>query len=165
MFQTNDGPAINTYAWDYILLKNFPKAVQILEKGLLLLNKSQEIYPFLLINLAHAYLLTNQFEKAHAIYFENLKMKLNDKSWESIIHEDFKDFKKRGIYTPQMEQIEEELLVINAKYEKDRLLSLENQQSKEEAEEQRKIEQRIKSEKKEKRIRTFNKIISIGVKN
>ena len=109
-FETKDGSAINTLGWDCLLNQNFSKALQIFERGVPLINDNNEVYPYLLTNLAHAYLFNNQFDKAHKIYFENLSLKLNDKPWKDAILQDFIDFKKRGIKSADMEKIKQEFL-------------------------------------------------------
>jgi hypothetical protein len=95
-------------AWDNILAKNFTKALQILEKGILLVKETDETYPYLLTNIAHAYLFTDQFEKAHKVYFENLQRKLHDLTWKEAILQDFEDFMARGINSPDMVKIKQE---------------------------------------------------------
>lgn len=108
MFELKNASAINTIAWESLLSKNFTKALQVLEKGIPLITDTDETYPYLLTNLAHAYLFTNQFDKAHAIYFDNLQRKLNDMTWKEAILQDFKDFKARGINSPDMDKIRQE---------------------------------------------------------
>lgn len=112
IFKIKDGSAINSLAWENLLNKNFPKALEILEKGIPLVQENDEAFPYLLTNLAHAYLFTNQFDKAHKIYLDNLSLKLNEKPWKTAILEDFDDFKKRGIQNADMEKIKQELLLL-----------------------------------------------------
>lgn len=163
IFETKNGSEINTYAWDCLLNKKFPEALQTLERGVLIINKSDDSYLYLLTNLAHAYLFNNEFEKAHKIYIENLQTKLNNMTWENVILEDFRVFKKRGIEFSDMDRIKQELFVLNSNIEKEKLNILEKQQLIEEMAEKKKIEDKIKAEKKAKRVRTFNKIISTGI--
>lgn len=112
IFTIKDGSAINSLAWENLLNKNFPKALEILDRGIPLIKESDEVFPYLLTNLAHAYLFNNQFDKAHKIYLENLSLKLNDKPWKVAILEDFEDFGKRGIQNADMEKIKQELLLL-----------------------------------------------------
>jgi len=112
IFTIKDGSAINSLAWENLLNKNFPKALEILERGIPLIKESDEVFPYLLTNLAHAYLFNNQFDKAHKIYLENLSLKLNEKPWKVAILEDFEDFGKRGIQNADMEKIKQELLLL-----------------------------------------------------
>jgi len=83
--------------------------LQVLEKGIPLIADTDETYPYLLTNLAHAYLFTNQFEKAHKVYLDNQQRKLHDMTWKEAILQDFKDFKAKGISSPDMEKIRQEI--------------------------------------------------------
>ena len=59
------------------------------------------------INLAHAYLLTNQFEKAKAIYLENKDVKRPDgRGFAQVVLKDFQDLKAAGVSHPDMKKIE-----------------------------------------------------------
>lgn len=111
IYKTKDGNAINSHAWECLLTQKFNEALKILEKGIPLIDEKNEVYPYLLTNLAHAYLFNNQFDKAHKIYLENLTLKLNDKTWKEAILQDFIDFKEKGIQNVDMEKIKQELLL------------------------------------------------------
>ena len=57
-------------------------------------------------NLAHAYLLDNQFDKAKAIYLENKDATLHDgRAFSQSVLDDFKEFQEAGITHPDMEKI------------------------------------------------------------
>ena len=57
-------------------------------------------------NLAHAYLLDNQFDKAKAIYLENKDAKLHDgRAFSQSVLDDFKELQEAGISHPDMEKI------------------------------------------------------------
>lgn len=109
IFEVKDASAMNSIAWENLLSKNFTKALQVLEKGIPLIADTDETYPYLLTNLAHAYLFTNQFEKAHKVYLDNQQRKLHDMTWKEAILQDFKDFKAKGISSPDMEKIRQEI--------------------------------------------------------
>lgn len=100
---------INSIAWDNLMVRNYKNALFFLEKTLPIIDQKDEIYPYLLSNLAHAYLFTNDFEKAHKIYFGNNQRKLNDMSWKEAILQDFTEFKKNGIISADMEKIRQEI--------------------------------------------------------
>jgi hypothetical protein len=110
IFLVKDAGAINTVAWSCLLKQDFTRALQVLERGLPLIDVKSQTYPYIMSNLAHAYLFNNQYEKAHNIYLSNAKLKLNDLSWKDAILIDFKDFKKIGINSTDMDKIEEELM-------------------------------------------------------
>jgi tetratricopeptide (TPR) repeat protein len=58
-------------------------------------------------NLAHAYLFSDQFEQAKAIYLENKNAKLRDdkRTFSQAVLDDFKEFQEAGITHPDMEKI------------------------------------------------------------
>jgi hypothetical protein len=98
--QFNSEPtSLNSLCWYLILGKKSEEALPLLEKELAKAPQSEEYYPFLLGNKAHAYLLTNQVDKAKAIYLDpkNMNLKLNDKSWSETVVADFNEFIDFGI--------------------------------------------------------------------
>jgi len=59
-------------------------------------------------NLAHSFLLSNQFDLAKQIYLENQNTKIDkDKSFKELVLDDFKSLKNNGIKHPDMEKIEQ----------------------------------------------------------
>jgi tetratricopeptide (TPR) repeat protein len=57
-------------------------------------------------NLAHAYLLDNQFDKAKAIYLENKDAKLHDgRAFTQSVLDDFKELQEAGITHPDMDKV------------------------------------------------------------
>jgi hypothetical protein len=110
IFLVKDAEAINSLAWSCLLKQDFTRALQVLERGLTIIDKSNRTYPYLLSNLAHAYLFNNQFEKAQTLYFSNSTLKLGDMSWKDAVLTDFKEFNNRSITSPDMDKINEELL-------------------------------------------------------
>jgi len=57
-------------------------------------------------NLAHGYLLDNQFDKAKALYLENKDAKLDDeRSFRQAVLDDFKELEEAGITHPDTEKI------------------------------------------------------------
>ncbi|MGH8609007.1 MAG: tetratricopeptide repeat protein [Gammaproteobacteria bacterium] len=59
------------------------------------------------MNLAHGYLLANQFEKAKAIYLENKDVKRPDgRGFVEVVLKDFKDLREAGVMHPDMKRIE-----------------------------------------------------------
>jgi hypothetical protein len=110
IFIVKDAEAINSLAWSCLLKQDFTRALQVLERGITIIDKSNRTYPYLLSNLAHAYLFNNQFEKAQTLYFSNSTLKLDDISWKDAVLTDFKEFNNLGITSPDMDKIKEELL-------------------------------------------------------
>ena len=65
---------------------------------------------FIKNNLAHGYLLTNQFAKAKAIYLENQDLPVGDgRSFKQAVLDDFKELRAKGITHPDMDKIERRL--------------------------------------------------------
>jgi hypothetical protein len=100
---------INRIAWENLMEKNYKRALYVLENAIPLIEETDEIYPYLLGNLAHAYLFTNQFEKAHKVYFDNIQRKLQDMTWKEAILEDFSKFKTNGIISADIDKIMQEI--------------------------------------------------------
>jgi tetratricopeptide (TPR) repeat protein len=92
----------NSIGWDLILKKNFSAALRCFKEGF-------DKYPsdlFILGNLAHAYLLTGEFQTAKKIYAENKGKNLNDTlSWVSMVNADFKEFQDAGITNDHFQEI------------------------------------------------------------
>jgi tetratricopeptide (TPR) repeat protein/sugar lactone lactonase YvrE len=90
-------------AW-YELLNRKPR--QAIEASLKALEWSPSDAVTIKTNLAHGYLLDNQFDKAKAIYLENKDAKLDDKrSFTQAVLNDFKELQDAGITHPDMEKI------------------------------------------------------------
>jgi tetratricopeptide (TPR) repeat protein len=97
------GPYYVALAW-YELLNRKPR--QAIEASLKALEWSPSGAVTIKTNLAHAYLLDNQFDKAKAIYLENKDAKLDDKrSFTQAVLNDFKELQDAGITHPDMEKI------------------------------------------------------------
>jgi len=110
IFLVKNVEAINSLAWSCLLKQDFTRALQVLERGLTIVDKNNRIYPYFLSNLAHAYLFNNQFEKAQMLYFSNSTLKLDNWSWKDAVLNDFKEFNNRGITSSDMDKIKEDLL-------------------------------------------------------
>jgi uncharacterized protein (TIGR02145 family) len=92
----------NSIGWNLILKKDFTSAVRYLKEGF-------DKYPsdlFIQGNLAHASLLSGDFQTAKKIYTENKGKNLNDTlSWVSMVNADFKDFQDAGIANDHFQEI------------------------------------------------------------
>lgn len=92
----------NSLGWCYILTKQYLKAIKYLKKG----EKLDETNLLIQENLAHAYLLSNNFEKAKEIYMMYKGSNVDEKqSWEDVVKEDFKTFSEIGIKSDKFSQI------------------------------------------------------------
>lgn len=101
--------SITAMAWENLIEKNYTRSLYVLEKALPFIEEKNENYPYMLSFLAHSYLFTNQFEKAHKVYFENIQRKLNDMTWKEAILQDFIEFKAKGIIFADMDKISQEI--------------------------------------------------------
>lgn len=87
---------------NYILTKQYGKAIKFLKEG----EKLDEAELLLKINLAHAYLLNNEYRSAKAIYKNYQSQNVNDSiSWKQKIIQDFILFKKVGIQSDDFNKV------------------------------------------------------------
>lgn len=87
----------NSLAWALILDKKFDEALNVLLYGISLTSKNDMNYPYLLLNIAHCYLLTDNYEKAIEIYFNNTDVLINKMPWGEAVVTDFNQFINLGI--------------------------------------------------------------------
>ena len=91
-------------AWYQLILGNYQEAIENSKKGIKLdINKALSLET----NLAHAYLLSGDFENAKFIYMKNEKKRFKDgELWEDVILKDFEILKKEGIKSNDFKKIE-----------------------------------------------------------
>lgn len=102
----NDGKAMaadyNTIGYSYLLTKQFGKAIKFLKEG----EKLDDTELLIKLNLAHAYLLNNNYALAKAIYKKYQNQNVTDSlSWTQKIKQDFAAFKKVGIISNDFEKV------------------------------------------------------------
>ena len=102
----NDGKATaldyNAIGSSYVLTKQYGKAIKFLKEG----EKIDDTELLIKLNLAHAYLLNDNYASAKAIYKEYLSQNVTDSlSWTQKIKQDFADFKKAGIVSNDFERV------------------------------------------------------------
>jgi hypothetical protein len=102
----NDGKAnpldYSALGLNYIMTKQYGKAIKFLKEG----EKLDDTELLLKINLAHAYLLNNEYRSAKAIYKNYESQNVNDSiSWTEKIAQDFILFKKAGIENDNFNRI------------------------------------------------------------
>jgi serine/threonine protein kinase len=105
LFQNDHIELANSYAdLSFIqFLNQMPKeAVTSAEKAIEL-NPNTLIYK---VNLAHAYLFSDQFDAAVTIYSKHLSEKVNEQTFKEVVLGDFNYFRKFNITHPDMEKIE-----------------------------------------------------------
>lgn len=102
----NDGKATaldyNTIGSSYLLTKQYGKAIKFLKEG----EKLDNAELLIKLNLAHAYLLNDNFSSAKAIYKKYQSQNITDSlSWTQKIKQDFEAFKKVGIQNKDFERV------------------------------------------------------------
>ena len=102
----NDGKATaldyNAIGNSYLLTKQYGKAIKFLKEG----EKIDNTELLIQLNLAHAYLLNDNYSSAKAIYKEYNSQNVTDSlSWTSKIKQDFASFKKAGIVSNDFERV------------------------------------------------------------
>lgn len=102
----NDGKATaldyNAIGSSYVLTKQYGKAIKFLKEG----EKLDNTELLIQLNLAHAYLLNDNYASAKAIYKEYQTQNVTDSlSWTQKIKQDFAAFKKAGIVSNDFERV------------------------------------------------------------
>ena len=102
----NDGKATaldyNTIGNSYLLTKQYGKAIKFLKEG----EKLDDTELLIQMNLAHAYLLNDNYSSAKAIYKAYRSQNVTDSlSWSQKIKQDFAAFKKAGIVCIDFERV------------------------------------------------------------
>ncbi len=89
-------------SWYYLFIKNYDSSIESALKGLEL-DQSQI---WINTNLAHAYLLKGDFERAKTIYLEFKDTTMySNMTWNEIIFKDFKDLRESGIESKHFDRI------------------------------------------------------------
>ena len=97
----------NTLGNSYLLTKQYGKAIKYLKEG----EKLDDTELAIQLNLAHAYLMNDNFSKAKAIYKKYQSQNVSDSlSWNEKINLDFIAFQKAGIKSDDFDRI---LKIIN----------------------------------------------------
>ncbi len=96
-FYPNNPSVLNSLGWTYLVNKQFNEALTIFEKAKSVTKTNDKTYMYILGNLAHSYLLTDNTEKAKKIYYDNRKKQVGDKLWEDMVVSDFNTFIDLGI--------------------------------------------------------------------
>ena len=92
----------NTLGYSYLMTKQYAKAIKSLKDG----EKLDDSELLIQMNLAHAYLLNNNFKSAKPIYkkyqFQNVTDSL---SWTQKVKQDFDTFKKAGLPSGDFDRV------------------------------------------------------------
>ncbi len=92
----------NSLGWYYLLSKQYLKALKYLREG----DKIDDTELLIKGNLAHAYLLSGDLDKAKELYIKYKGQNIDEKmSWEEMVKSDFQTFKSKGINSDNFEII------------------------------------------------------------
>ncbi|MFT5715633.1 MAG: hypothetical protein ACI9WT_002219 [Flavobacterium sp.] len=92
----------STIGFAYIMTKQYGKGIKFLKEG----EKLDDTELLVKLNLAHAYLLNDEFRNAKYIYKKYQSQNVNDSiSWTKKIKQDFAIFKKAGIQNDAFERV------------------------------------------------------------
>lgn len=92
----------NTVGSSYILTKQYGKAIKFLKEG----EKLDDSELLIKLNLAHAYLLNNDYSAAKTIYKKYQSQNVTDSlGWTEKVKLDFETFKKAGIQNNDFERV------------------------------------------------------------
>ena len=102
----NDGKATaldySAIGNSYLLTKQYGKAIKFLKDG----EKLDHVELLIQLNLAHAYLLNDNYAMAKAIYKKYQSQNVTDSlSWRQKVKQDFAAFKKEGIASNDFERV------------------------------------------------------------
>ena len=102
----NDGKAsaldYNAVGNSYILTKQYGKAIKTLKEG----EKLDDSELLIKLNLAHAYLLNNNYSSAKTIYKEYQSQNVTDSlGWTEKVKLDFETFQKVGIKNDDFDKV------------------------------------------------------------
>ncbi|MFV8326500.1 tetratricopeptide repeat protein [Flavobacterium sp. ZS1P14] len=86
----------------YVLTKQYGKAIKFLKEG----EQLDDSELLIKLNLAHAFLLNNNYSSAKAIYKKYQSQNVTDSlSWTEKVKQDFETFKKMGIQNDDFERV------------------------------------------------------------
>jgi len=99
---------LNGVIWLALFAKEFPKAFTVADRAHTLFPNNLSIET----NRAHALMFIGHDEQAKALYLAYKGQRMSgedDKLWERVIAEDFAQFRKAGLTSPMMADVEKEL--------------------------------------------------------
>jgi TPR repeat protein len=99
---------LNGVVWVALFAKDFPKALTVAERSHALFPDNLEIES----NRAHALMFTGHDEEAKTLYLAYKGQRMSgedDRLWERVIGQDFAEFRKAGLTSPMIADVEKEL--------------------------------------------------------
>lgn len=92
----------NRLGYCYLMTKQYTKAIKLLKEG----EKQDDSELLIQMNLAHAYLLNNNFKSAKSIYKKYQFQNVNDSlSWTQKVKQDFEAFQKTGLSNDDFDKV------------------------------------------------------------
>ena len=103
-----------SWSWYLLFTKNHAKITPTLNNLFKYLDKDNKSIIYLNGNLAHAYILSGDYESAKAIYTQFKDQKFPDgRSWDTVVIENFKALKEEGIEHPDFIKIAKEVFGVD----------------------------------------------------
>jgi tetratricopeptide (TPR) repeat protein len=95
---------IGGLAYNFVLARNFARALEAADQAIALTPDKIWLYT----NRAHALMFLDRVDEARALYLEyrGEKKVEGEKSWETVVLEDFTELRKAGLMHPLMDEIE-----------------------------------------------------------
>ncbi len=92
----------NNLGYAYLMTKQYAKAIKSLKSG----EKQDDSELLIQMNLAHAYLMDNDFKSAKTIYKKYQSQNVTDSiSWTQKVKQDFEIFKKAGLPSGDFDRV------------------------------------------------------------
>jgi len=102
------------WSWCMIFTGNHAEIILTLNKLFEFLENKNGAIIYLKKNLAHAYILSGDYDSAKAIYIQFKDQKFPDgRSWDTVVIEDFKALKDEGIEHPDFTKIAKEVFGVD----------------------------------------------------
>ena len=90
------------FGYCYLITKQYGKAIKYLKEG----EQKDPSELFIKLNIAHAYLLDNNYSEAKSIYKEYQTQNLTAKlSWTQKVKDDFEVFQKLGLPSGDFDRV------------------------------------------------------------
>ena len=103
-----------SWSWFMLFTKKVKVVIPTINKLLEYLEKENENIIYLNGNLAHAYILTGDYQAAKAIYTQfKGHIYPNRKSWQEVVLEDFKALKQQGVEHSDFGKIAKEVFAVD----------------------------------------------------
>ena len=95
---------VGSLAYRFVVVQDFATALEAADEAIALAADKLWLY----INRAHALMFLGRIDEARALYlqYRGTKNVSDEKSWETIILDDFAALRKAGLTNPLMNEIE-----------------------------------------------------------